>query len=113
VSYDFAIWEGDASTRQHSAATTFRELYDRYFSGELVAPTASIQAYSEALAAHFPDHESEDTPWSAGGPIGSGSGPILYVAIRYSHANEVGVIAAGLAQEHGPKHTWQRLTLWD
>ncbi|MDX6259007.1 MAG: hypothetical protein QOH84_695 [Kribbellaceae bacterium] len=62
MSYDFAIWESDASTRKHSAATTFEELYDRYLSGELVAPTARIQAYSEALAAHFPGDESEDTP---------------------------------------------------
>jgi hypothetical protein len=101
VSYDFAIWERDGPTGEHGAAAAFEELSNRYLDDDLVAPTARIQAYSEALAAQFPDDESEDTPWAAGGPNGSGSGPILYVAVSYSQANEVGVVAERLAQEHG------------
>jgi hypothetical protein len=101
VSYDFVVWEGDGVAGRRSAAATFQELYYRYLAAGLVAPSARIQAYSEALAARFPGDESEDTPWSAGGPTGNGSGPILYVAVRYSHANEVGVVAEHLADEHG------------
>lgn len=101
MSYDFAIWESDDLTGEHGAMATFEELFNRYLDDDLVAPTARIQAYSEALAAQFPGDESEDTPWAAGGPNGNGSGPILYVAVRYSHANEVGVAAERLAQEHG------------
>ncbi|TDD18479.1 hypothetical protein E1218_25980 [Kribbella turkmenica] len=52
------------------------------------------------MAARFPDDESEDTPWAAGGPSSNCSGPILYVAISYSRANEVEVVAKRLAQEH-------------
>jgi hypothetical protein len=100
VSYDFAIWESDASTDDNSAAATFDELFTRYLDGDLIAPTPRIQAYSEALAAQFPGDESEDTPWAAGGPISNCSGPILYVAVSYSRANEVEVVAKRLAQEH-------------
>ncbi|TDW98632.1 hypothetical protein [Kribbella sp. VKM Ac-2566] len=101
MSYDFAIWEGDASTGERSTAATFEELFTRYLDADLVAPTARIQAYAEALAARFPNGESEDTPWAAGGPSSNCSGPILYVAVSYSQADEVGVVAERLAQEHG------------
>ncbi|MET9273647.1 hypothetical protein [Kribbella sp. NPDC003557] len=97
MSYDFAIWESDAST---GAAATFEELFTRYLEVDLVAPTPRIHAYSEALAAQFPDDESEDAPWAAGGPSSNCSGPILYVAVSYSRANEVEVVAKRLAQEH-------------
>ncbi|WP_328321916.1 hypothetical protein OHA70_25665 [Kribbella sp. NBC_00382] len=60
MSYDFAIWEGDAPTSGHNAAATFKALFSHYLEGALVAPTEKIQLYSEALAAHFPDHESDD-----------------------------------------------------
>ena len=100
MSYDFAIWEGDASTGQRSTAATFEELFSRYLEADLVAPTARIRAYSEALAARFPDDASEDSPWAAGGPSSSCSGPILYVAVSYSQADQVGVVAERLAQEH-------------
>lgn len=100
MSYDFAIWESDASTGETDAAATFEELFTRYLEGDLVAPTTKIQAYSEALAARFPDDESEDSPWAAGSPSSNCSGPILYVAVRYNHAHEVGVVAERLAQEH-------------
>ena len=59
MSYDFAIWESDASTAEHDAAATFEELFTRYLEADLVAPTPRIQAYSETLAAQFPD---DDTP---------------------------------------------------
>lgn len=100
VSYDFAIWESDATTGEHGAAATFEELFTRYLAVDLVAPAPRIQAYSEALAAQFPDDKSEDTPWAAGGPSSNCSGPILYVAVSYSQAHEVEVVAKRLAQEH-------------
>ncbi|MET9314947.1 hypothetical protein ABZX12_24305 [Kribbella sp. NPDC003505] len=101
MSYDFAIWEGEASTGERGAAATFDKLFTQYLEADLVAPTARIQAYSEALASHFPDDESEDTPWAAGGPSNNCSGPILYVAASFSRADEVGVVAERLAREHG------------
>jgi hypothetical protein len=100
VSYDFAVWEGDASSGERSTAVSFEELFTRYLDAELVAPTARIQAYAEALAARFPNGESEDTPWAAGGLSSNCSGPILYVAVSYSQADQVGVVAERLAQEH-------------
>ena len=100
MNYDFAIWENDASTGEHGAAATFEELFARYLEVDLVAPTPRIQAYSEALAAQFPDDKSEDSPWAAGGPTSSCSGPILYVAVSYSRADEVEVVAKPLAHEH-------------
>lgn len=103
MSYDFAIWEGDAPTGPHAATATYEELVARYLDtdDDLTAPTARIEAYAEALAAQFPDHESEDTPWSSGGPIGAGTGPILYISVGYSHADQVGPVAERLAAEHG------------
>lgn len=95
MSYDFAIWEGDAD------ASTFEELCDRYLEGDSKPPTARVQAYCEALAAQFPDPESEETPWAAGGPLDNASGPLLYVAVSYSQAEQVGKVAKQLAAEHG------------
>ncbi|WUJ74674.1 hypothetical protein OG809_15705 [Kribbella soli] len=100
MSYDFAVWESDASTGETDAAATFDELFTRYLEVDLVAPTAKIQAYSDALATRFPDDESEDAPWAAGGPSSNCSGPILYIAVSYSRANEVGVVAERLAREN-------------
>ena len=100
MSYDFAIWESDASTAEHDAAATFEELFTRYLEADLVAPTPRIHAYAEALAAQFPDDESDNAPWAAGGPRSNCSGPILYVAVTFSKANEVEVVAKRLAQEH-------------
>lgn len=102
MSYDFAIWEGDVPTGPHAATATYQELIARYDADDaLVEPTARIQAYAEALAAQFPDEESEESPWSAGSPVGAGTGPFLYICVGYSYADQVGPVAERLAAEHG------------
>ncbi|WP_267900323.1 hypothetical protein [Kribbella turkmenica] len=44
MSYDFVIWESDASTGERGAAATFEELFTRYLEAGLVAAASRIQA---------------------------------------------------------------------
>jgi hypothetical protein len=96
VSYDFAIWEGDAPTQ-----AAFEDLYERYIEADGQPPTTRIRAFCEALDAQFPGPQSEDSPWAAGGAVDNASGPLVYVAVSYSRADEVGAVASQLAAEHG------------
>jgi hypothetical protein len=97
VSYDLAIWEGDLPADE----ATFDALFDQYLSGDPHPPTARILAYAQALEARFPDPESEEAPWSTGSVVDCASGPVLYVPVVYSQANDVAEVAAQLAAEHG------------
>ena len=101
VSYDFAIWEGKSPADGKTAQAIFDELYDRYIEGEAQPLTPRLRAFAEALDAAFAAAEAEDTPWSAGGAVENATGAIVYVAVQYSRAEEVGVVAERLAAEHG------------
>lgn len=87
------IWEGDLPADE----AIFEELFERYHSAERQPPSARILAYAMALEAKFPDPESEAAPWSTGSVVDCISGPVLYVPVVYSQANDVAAVAAQLA----------------
>jgi len=98
VSYDLAVWEGDVPRSDKVAAREFEELYERYFTESPRRPHAAIRAYVEALAEKWP--EDDAGAWSSGPLIDNASGPIVYLSMVYSRADEVSEAAAQLAADH-------------
>ena len=65
-------------------------------------PTPRIRAYVEALLARWPElGEADDVPWAMSPLMDQTSGPVAYLNLVYSMAQEASVFAAKLAQEHG------------
>lgn len=102
MSYDLAVWEGEDPADNNEAGSSFDELYERYLESEAVAvpPSPRIQAYGAALLQRYPD-DAEDSPWASPPVMDEASGPIVYLLMSYSRAEEVSEYAAQLAREHG------------
>jgi hypothetical protein len=102
MSYDLVIWEGDRPADNNAAAARFDVLYERYLESEEIAepPSPRIQAYVEALVGRYPD-DGLDSPWAAPSGLDDASGPIVYLLMSYSQADELSEHAAQLASTHG------------
>lgn len=101
MSYDLAVWDGE-QPRDEEADAVFDELYERYLDSEdvLAEPSPRIEAYVEALVERYPD-DVPGSPWASPPVMDEASGPIVYLLMSYSRAEEVSEYAAGLAREHG------------
>ena len=64
-------------------------------------PTPRIVAYVEALVARYPDDVDRGVVWTSPPVIDEASGPIVYLLMSCSKAEEVSEYAAALAREHG------------
>lgn len=101
MSYDLAVWDGDPPTNDVAAGEEYDRLYEQYLEAdEPIEPTPRIAAYVAALLDHYPDAD-RDSPWSAGQPADEASGPIVYLTMVWSQAEEVSAVAARLAEDHG------------
>ena len=96
------MWDGERPLDDDEAGSVFDELYERYLDSEdaVVPPSRRIEAYVEALVERYPD-DARDTPWASPPVIDEASGPIVYLLMSYSRAEEVSEYAAALAREHG------------
>ncbi len=105
MSYDLAVWESERPANDLAAAEEFQRLYDRYIaSGEPLAPTPRIAAYTQALLDRYPDistQAGEDSPWSTSPLTNEARGPLMYFPMVWSRCDEVSAWAAQLAAEHG------------
>jgi hypothetical protein len=101
MSYDLAVWGGELP-RDEEADEVFDELFDRYLDSEdgLTEPSPRIEAYVEALAERYPD-DVPASPWASPPVMDEASGPIVYLLMSYSRAEEVAEYAATLARELG------------
>ncbi|AUG75474.1 hypothetical protein CFP65_0511 [Kitasatospora sp. MMS16-BH015] len=101
MSYDLAVWHGERP-KDEDAGAVFDELYERYLESEDVfaEPAPRIEAYVEALVERYPD-DVPGGPWASPPVLGEASGPIVYLLISHSRAEEVSEYAAALAREHG------------
>lgn len=81
----------------------YDELYERYLESDdvVVPPAPRIVAYVEALVARYPDDVDRSVVWASPPVIDEASGPIVYLLMSYSKAEEVSEYAAALAREHG------------
>ncbi|MER7195445.1 hypothetical protein [Streptomyces flaveolus] len=103
MSYDLAVWDGVRPVDNRQAGSTYDELYERYLEsdGVVVPPASRIVAYVEALVARYPDDVDRGAVWASAPVIEEASGPIVYLLVSYSKADEVSEYAAELAREHG------------
>lgn len=63
-------------------------------------PSPRIEAYVGALVERYLD-DVQGSPWASPPVIDEASGPIVYLLMSYSRAEEVFEYAAALAREHG------------
>jgi hypothetical protein len=103
VSYDLAVWDGERPLDNDQAGSVYDELYERYLELEdvVVPPAPAIVGYVEALVDRYPDDIDGSGVWASPPVIDEASGPIVYLLMSYSKAEEVSESAAALAREHG------------
>lgn len=102
MSYDLAVWEGERPLDDAEAGAIYDELYERYLESQdtVVPPSPRIDAYVETLVERYPD-DVPRSPWASPPVIDEASGPIVYLLMTYSRAEDVSAYAAALAREHG------------
>ncbi|MFC8828295.1 hypothetical protein ACFT9I_23455 [Streptomyces sp. NPDC057137] len=103
MTYDLAVWHGERPLDNHRACDVYDELYERYLDSDddVVPPAPSVVAYVEALLDRYPDDVDGRVVWASPPVIDEASGPIVYLLMSYSKADEVSEYAATLAREHG------------
>jgi hypothetical protein len=109
VSYDLAVWEGEQPADDADALVAYLSLADKYVEpGSPVSPTARIVRYVEALLQRWPDIDidididiDEKSPWGTSPLINNAVGPMVYVPMVWSQAQEASAYAADLAKAHG------------
>ncbi|MFD5492427.1 hypothetical protein ACFWH4_05720 [Streptomyces sp. NPDC127091] len=102
MSYDLAVWDGERPLDNHQAGATYDELCERYLeSDDVVPPTPRIVAYVEVLVEQYPDDIDRSAVWASPPILDEASGPVVYLLMSYSTAEEVSEYAASLAREHG------------
>ncbi|ALV34160.1 hypothetical protein [Streptomyces sp. CdTB01] len=103
MSYDLAVWDGERPLDNHQAGSAYDELCARYLESDdvVVPPAPRIVAYVEALVGRYPDDTDGCVVWASTPVLDEASGPIVYLLMSYSKAEEVTACAASLAHEHG------------
>ena len=100
MSYDLAVWEGDAPSSDEEAARQYESLMDQMEAEELGDPTPHIKAHVEAHLARWPDiDQDDDSPWAGSPFMGEASGTLVYFPMVFSRAEEASAFAATLARE--------------
>ncbi|MGW7645238.1 hypothetical protein [Streptomyces bobili] len=102
MSYDLAVRDSERSLDDDEAGSAFDELYERYLDSEDAAlpPSPRIEAYVDALIERYPE-DDHDSPWASPPVIDEALGPIVYLLMSYSRAEEVSEYAAAPAREYG------------
>ncbi|MGW4323561.1 hypothetical protein ACWEMW_30875 [Streptomyces sp. NPDC004684] len=102
MSYDLGVWDGERPLDNDQAGSVYDEFYARYLESDdvVVPPTPRIVAYVEALVGRYPD-DADGSVWASPPVIDEASGPIVYLLMSYSKAEEVSEYAAWLAREQG------------
>ena len=102
MSYDLVVWDGEPPRDNDEAGAVFDELYECYLDSEdaVVEPSPRIEAYVKALVERYPD-DVQGSPWASPPVIDEASGPIVYLLMSYSRADEGSEYAAALARKHG------------
>ena len=107
VSYDLAVREGDRPANDFAACARVGELYEHYVGVGSVPPTDRIAAYVAALLDRYPDlgldddeHAKDASPWSTLRLLGAASGPLAYVPMVLSRAEQVSGWVVELAARH-------------
>ncbi|WP_405966221.1 hypothetical protein OG613_01960 [Streptomyces sp. NBC_00015] len=100
MSYDLAVWEGERPTDDRAAGRAFADLYDCYLDAEVSHPsTERIADYIAALVERWGDAsvDGDASPWAAWPLLAGAGGPLVYIPLGRSAAEEVSAHAAALA----------------
>lgn len=102
MSFDLAVWEGERPVSDAEAAEAYARIMDPLETAEPEPPTPAITAFVQALLAHWPDIDvDESSPWSASPLMGDASGSTFYTGVVWSRADEAGEFIAATARAHG------------
>lgn len=105
MSYDVAVWDGDAPANDEHAVRVNEELWARYEEGA-EEPSPRILAFLRELTARYPDledlpeNEIEDSPWSVS-PTDDAVGVYSYLCLVYSKIEEALPFIVQTAKRHG------------
>ena len=105
MSFDLAFWVGPAPVSHEAAALEFERLYNRYAEGEVAEdpdatgeesePHPRLLEFLQNVTETYPDlmglpnEDIDDGVWSDGPLTGNVTGPLLYLGIRWSRAEEM------------------------
>ena len=104
MSYDLAVWEGPRPSSDDEAAAEYERLMDQMDEDPDVPPSAPIVSFQNELLARWPalgEPGDEASPWATGPEIGDAVGPIMYITMTYSGAQEGVPYAAEVARMLG------------
>jgi hypothetical protein len=104
MTYDLAVWEGEAPTSDKAASAFYQRLMDGVEGDQAPEPPSPrMTAYVDALLPRWPDitdDGSEDSPWADGPMIANAFGNAIYFSMVWSRAEEASEFAAHLAEQH-------------
>jgi hypothetical protein len=104
MTYDLAVWEGEAPPSDQAALAIFERLMAALEAGHADPPSERIKAYVAALLDRWPDitdDRGEDSPWADGPLIGDAFGAAIYFPMVWSRCEEASAFAATVAVAHG------------
>ncbi|MEV6395869.1 hypothetical protein AB0M39_13985 [Streptomyces sp. NPDC051907] len=104
MSYDLAVWEGEPLPDDRAASRAFADLYDCYLDAAAGhPPTERIADYIAALVERWGDASVDEdaSPWAAWPLLAGAGGPLVYIPLGWSAAEEVSAHAAALADSMG------------
>lgn len=103
MSYDMAVWQGEAPPNDREAAKTHNRLYDEYLdAGESFPVVHAVADFLAALTDRWPDRDTgDDTPWAATPLTKGASGPYVYLSLAWSSADIASAYVAQIANRFG------------
>ncbi|MFZ3475129.1 hypothetical protein ACODT3_00295 [Streptomyces sp. 4.24] len=103
MSYDLAVWQGEAPSTYRQAAKEHDRLFEVYLDGEELSPIApEIAKFLNILTDRWPDKNTGDeTPWASTPLSASASGPYVYLTISWGSADATSAYVAEVANNLG------------
>ena len=108
MSFDLAVWEGSRPLTNEAGLEEFKRLYAKYLEeGVSEEPSARVKAFIAAITEKYPDivdlpeDQVDDGVWSDSPLMSNASGPLFYVCVRWSRAEDVAPFVADVAREQG------------
>ena len=106
MSYDLAFWTGTRPESDSEALAQFEKLYQRHVQSKRPeAPASELLAFVAAATRRYPDltelpdERRDEGVWSDGPLQNNIAGPLLYLGIAWSRADEVRTFLIDLASK--------------
>lgn len=108
MSFNLAFWIGPAPANNEDAAKTFDALCAKYLDGgDGSPPDPALRAFVDEITRNYPDLTELDDDhidegvWSDGPLLNNAIGPLLYLGIVWSRAEEVTAYLVDRARVRG------------